>query len=78
MNATVEQMKDAVKAAYLAQGVKAYQEVGGLWISPVQHSAPRAKAILKDAVGRLARRGLAHSLRIVRSTTGEAVHAIAI
>lgn len=77
--ATVEQVKGAVEAAYRAQGVKnfTYHEVTGLWDSPVQHSAVRTKVILKDAVGRLERKGLAHNLRVVHSHGGQAFHFLA-
>lgn len=68
--------REAVRTAYAAQGVKSFTEVGATFISGVQHHAGRTKAIMKDAAGRLERKGLAHTLHIIHAAKGQSLHVI--
>jgi hypothetical protein len=71
--ATVQQ---AMEYAYSMEGVKNFTVVGNMFTSGVQHSAARTKNIMKRAQGFLDRRNVAHTLKVVRCTGGEAMHFI--
>ena len=76
MKASTEQINGAMKAAYLRAGVEQFSIEDGIFISPVQHSAKKAKELADTAVHSLVRKGLEVESAIVRSQSGAATYGI--